>query len=132
MALVEDARLELRLLSPTEPERSLAAARRVVLDTSFPSEFDFVQDLQIAEDGRIVVTRWSGAIHVVTPAGEPRFIAFPRSSEGGLYYTAVARGDRICATYCLDVAVVCGPAPGGDEAGTEAGTVLNVQQRPPK
>jgi len=111
IALVEDARLELHVLSPAEPERSLAGTRGILLDTRFPSQLDFVQDLQIAEDGRIVVTRWSGAIHVVTPAGDPRAIAFPRLSEGGLYYTAVARGGRVCATHCADVSVVCGPAP---------------------
>jgi hypothetical protein len=111
IAVVEDARLELHLLSPSEPERSLAGTRGILLDTSFPSEFDFVQDLQIAEDGRVIVTRWSGAIHVVTPGGDPQVIAFPRPSEGGLYYTAVARGGRVCATYCADVTVVCGPAP---------------------
>jgi hypothetical protein len=110
-AVVEGARLVLMEFLPTQAERNLAKARRILLDPSFPQDFDFVQDLHIADDGRVVVTRWSGEIHVLTPSGEPRSIAFPRPARGGLYYTAVVRGPRVCATYCADVTIVCGPAP---------------------
>jgi hypothetical protein len=110
-AVVEGARLVLMEFLPTQAERNLAKARRILLDPSFPQDFDFVQDLHIADDGRVVVTRWSGEIHVLTPSGEPRSIAFPRPARGGLYYTAVVRGPRVCVTYCADVTIVCGPAP---------------------
>ena len=34
-----------------------------------------------------------------------------RIDPEGLYYTAVLHGDRLCATYCADVTVVCVNAP---------------------
>jgi len=110
-ALVEGTRLELLEFPPTQAARDLTQTRRILLDSQFPRDFDFVQDLHIAADGRIAVTRWSGEIHVLTPSGEPRSVAFPQPAPGGLYYTAVVRGERVCATYCADVTIVCGPAP---------------------
>jgi hypothetical protein len=83
----------------------------ILLDAHFPTDFDFVQDLQLADDGRIVATRWSGWVHVVDRKLHVSSVALPRLDPDGLYYTAVARGQRICATYCADVTVVCVDAP---------------------
>lgn len=81
------------------------------LDAEFPAEHDFVQDIQPADDGRVVVTRWSGRVHVLQPDGSLRAADLPRLDPEGLYYTAVVRGDRLCATHCADVTVVCIDAP---------------------
>jgi hypothetical protein len=109
-ALLSGTRLALRI---TEPGGALgpASGREVVLDEEFPASHDFVQDLSVAPDGRVLATRWSGVVHVVSPSGEARRVELPRSSPGGLYYSAFASGDRICASYCADVEVVCAPAP---------------------
>lgn len=88
-----------------------ASGREVVLDDAFPAHHDFVQDLSVAADGRVLATRWSGTVHVVSPAGEVRTAHLPRLASGGLYYTAVASDGRLCATYCADVSVVCAPLP---------------------
>jgi hypothetical protein len=85
--------------------------RRVLLDTAFASELDFAQDIQVAEDGRVAVTRWSGRIHVLHPDGRLSSVALPRPDPAGLYYTGVLRGARLCATYCADVTIVCVDAP---------------------
>jgi len=82
-----------------------------VLDNAFADGHDFVQDIHIEADGSAVVTRWSGVVHVVAASGAVRTVALPRTAEGGLYYTAVAIGDRVCATYCADVSVVCAALP---------------------
>jgi len=87
-----------------------AAPRRVLLDEAFPAQLDFAQELRRTEDGRVVVTRWSGRVHLVN-GGEVRTLHLPRLEEDGLYYTAVARGRRVCATYCAGVTVVCENAP---------------------
>jgi hypothetical protein len=84
---------------------------RVLLDGAFPPELDFAQDIQVAADGRVVVTRWSGIVHVLYPDGRVRSAALPHLDAAGLYYTAVLHGDRLCATYCADVTVVCVDAP---------------------
>jgi hypothetical protein len=81
------------------------------LDAAFPGEFDFVQDIQPGPDGRVVVTRWSGRVHVADARGRVRSVQLPRLDPDGLYYTAVLHGDRLCATYCADVTVVCVNAP---------------------
>jgi len=78
---------------------------------AFPVELDFVQDIQPAADGRVVVTRWSGRVHVADARGRVRSVQLPRLDPDGLYYTAVLHGDRLCATYCADVTVVCVNAP---------------------
>jgi hypothetical protein len=81
--------------------------RRVALDAEFTAGLDFVQDIQPAADGRVAVTRWSGRVHVLHPDGRVRSASLPRLDPDGLYYTGVLHGNRLCATYCADVAVVC-------------------------
>jgi hypothetical protein len=83
------------------------AGARLPLDEAFAPDLDFVQDIQVAPDGRAVVTRWSGLVHVVTRAGAVRTLRLPRLEPGGLYYSGVLAGARICATYCAGVSVVC-------------------------
>jgi hypothetical protein len=83
----------------------------VSLDDAFPAQLDFVQDIHLLPDGRAVVTRWSGWIHVVEPPGRVRSVRLPTPASGGLYYSGVLAGDRLCATYCADVSVVCRDAP---------------------
>jgi hypothetical protein len=85
--------------------------RTVQLDDAFAADHDFAQDVQIAQDGSVVVTRWSGIVHVLRPNGELHSVALPRNDPAGLYYTAVLHGNRLCATYCADVSVVCVDAP---------------------
>ncbi len=85
--------------------------KRVPLDDAFAPELDFAQDIQVAPDGRVVVTRWSGIVHVLHPDGRVRSAALPRPDPAGLYYTGVLYGDRMCVTYCADVTVVCVDAP---------------------
>ena len=106
----QGSRLALRM---TQPGAALDATsgREIVLDSAFADGHDFVQDIHIEADGRAVVTRWSGVVHVVAASGAVRTVALPRTAEEGLYYTAVAIGDRVCATYCADVSVVCAALP---------------------
>jgi hypothetical protein len=106
----QGSRLTLRM---TQPGAALDATsgREIVLDGAFADGHDFVQDIHIEADGRAVVTRWSGVVHVVAASGAVRTVALPRSAAGGLYYTAVTVGDRVCATYCADVSVVCAALP---------------------
>jgi hypothetical protein len=91
------------------PERG--KPRRIPLDDAFAAALDFAQDIQVAADGRVAVTRWSGIVHVLHPDGRVRSVALPRLDPAGLYYTAVLHGNRLCATYCADVTVVCVDAP---------------------
>jgi hypothetical protein len=108
-------RLTLRILDPTDAGPLATAGRRVLLDDAFGVGLDFAQDLRIAGDGRIVITRWSGRIDVVDPAapGGPsvRQLTLPSLAEGGLYYTAVLEHGRVCSTLCAGVTVVCAAAP---------------------
>jgi hypothetical protein len=104
-AELEDGELWLRIRPPDAPER------RILLDARFASAVDFAQDVQLADDGRIVVSRWSGRIHVVAPDSSLHTLQLPAFDVDGLYYTAVLAGDRLCATYCADVSVVCVDAP---------------------
>jgi len=85
--------------------------RRIALDNAYAPELDFVQDIQVAADGRVAVTRWSGVVHVLHPDGTLHSVALPHPDASGLYYTAVLHRDRLCATYCADVTVVCADAP---------------------
>ena len=103
----EGSALRLHVIPP--PGRG--EPRQIPLDDAFAADVDFAQDVQIAPDGSVVVTRWSGVVHVLYPDGRLRSVALPRSDPSGLYYTAVLREDRLCATYCADVAVVCADAP---------------------
>jgi hypothetical protein len=114
LAEVDGATLHLRVLAPGDAEVPHERGRRVLLDAGFPTGFDFVQDLQVADDGRVVATRWSGWVHVVSPDGEARTVRLPRLDHDGLYYTGVLRGDRLCATYCSDLAVVCRDVTSGE------------------
>jgi len=106
----QGSRLTLRMTQPGAAQDA-TSGREVVLDTAFAEGIDFVQDVHVETDGRAVVTRWSGVVHVVAPDGSVRTVDLPRPAAGGLYYTAVAFGDRVCATYCADVSVVCAPLP---------------------
>jgi len=85
--------------------------RRVLLDAAFAPDLDFAQDIQVAADGRVAVTRWSGIVHVLERDGRVRSVALPRPDPAGLYYTGVLNGQRLCVTYCADVTVVCVDAP---------------------
>ena len=88
-----------------------AAGMRLLLDDAFAADFDFAQDIQVAGDGRAVVTRWSGFVHVVGPGSAIQTLRLPALEPGGLYYSGVLAGDRVCATYCADVSVVCENLP---------------------
>ena len=56
--------------------------------------------------GRGALTR-----HLVGRSGDVRTLELPRG-PGDLYYTAVLREGRVCATRCGDLAVVCRDADG--------------------
>jgi hypothetical protein len=43
----------------------------------------------------------------VSRHGEIDLIQLPRPGGDGLYYTGVLAGDRLCATYCAGLTVVC-------------------------
>jgi len=104
--------LELLVLEPGMTGSPLAAARHIILDREFSPGFDFVQDIHPAGDGRVVLTRWSGKLHVVEPgAGRFETVDFPRDGGQGLYYSGVLAGRRLCATYCAGVEVVCTELP---------------------
>jgi hypothetical protein len=101
-AEAEDRRLSLRRSPPGEA---------TLLDAAFPHEIDFAQDIHVGADGRAVVTRWSGRVDVVEPSGAVRSVQLPQLEQAGLYYSAVLSGDRVCATYCAGVTVVCQSLP---------------------
>jgi len=104
--------LHLRVRSPEQAAASpVLTGTRVPLDDAFHAGSDFVQDVRVGDDGSAVVTRWSGKIHLVAPDGEVRNLELPRG-PGDLYYTAVLREGRVCATRCGDLAVVCRDADG--------------------
>jgi hypothetical protein len=101
----EGSRLWLHVAPPGE------AGTRLPLDDAFAGDFDFAQDIQLARDGRAVVTRWSGFVHLVDPGGATRTLRLPALEPGGLYYSGVLAGERVCATHCADVSVVCQRLP---------------------
>lgn len=105
-AEVSGQRLWLRRRSPAGLDRFVG------LDDGFDAAHDFVQDLRLTQDGRAVLTRWSGRVHVVNAAGRVSDVSLPRSAAGELYYTALPHGRRICATRCGRVEVVCQDLPG--------------------
>lgn len=109
-AEAQGALLTLRI----QPPPGVGPARTLTLDDAFAAGFDFVQDVQPMPDGRAVVTRWSGLVHVV--GRRVATLRLPRLDPQGLYYTGVLHGgrdgrERLCATYCADVTVVCADAP---------------------
>jgi hypothetical protein len=120
LAELEGAALWLRILAPGGADEPTERGERVLLDAGFPTGFDFLQDLQLSEDGRVVATRWSGWIHLIDPERRVSTVRLPRLDDEGLYYTGVLRGDRVCATYCAELTVVCRnageepPAPAAD------------------
>ena len=109
-AEVAGGKLWLRIV-PADPNRAHVERLRIPLEHAFDSGMDFVQDIQIAPDGRAVITRWSGWVHVVDPTGMIRSLRLPAVETGGLDYTAVLRGERLCASYCGGVRVVCSDLP---------------------
>ncbi len=104
IAEVEGSRLVLRVRTPGASDRWLVA------DEAFATGLDFVQDIHFAPDGRAVVTRWSGVLHVFVPPDSLETLRLPQPDPGGLYYSGVLAGDRVCATHCGGVSVVCAPA----------------------
>jgi hypothetical protein len=109
LAEVEGARLDLRVRPPAGPDRVLR------VDAAFPAGTDFVQDIHFAPDGRAVLTRWSGVVHVFHPPDSLATLRLPGLEPGGLYYSGVLAGERVCATHCGGLTVVC--APGGRAPG---------------
>jgi hypothetical protein len=105
-AEVSEGRLRLRERSPRGLDRF------VPLDDAFDSAHDFVQELHAEPDGSVLVTRWSGRVHVVEAGGRRvRDLALPRGETGDLYYTAARSGERLCATRCGGIEVVCADLP---------------------
>ena len=100
----EGSQLWARIRRPAEAHAGPRAGRRVLLDAAYPGELDFVQEIQLAADGSALFTRWSGRLHRVWPDGRAEQMSLP---PGGLYYTGVVRGERVCATRCQGVEVVC-------------------------
>ncbi len=102
--------LRLRVLAPADPG---GGGREFVLDPDFPAAYDFVQDVRAEAGGRAVVTRWSGWVHVLESDGRLRSVLLPALEPRGLYYTAtLARGgNRVCASHCGEVRVVCTDLP---------------------
>jgi hypothetical protein len=99
--------LNLRIRAPERAGAAIFTGRIVPLDDQFDSDLDFVQDIQVDARGRVVVTRWSGRVHLVNRHGEVSMVQLPRPGGKGLYYTGVLAGGRICATYCEGVTVAC-------------------------
>ena len=99
--------LNLRIRPPERAGAAIFTGRLVPLDDEFAEDLDFVQDIHVDAEGGVVVTRWSGRIHLVNRQGEMSLMQLPRPGGGGLYYTGVLAGDRLCATYCGGVTVVC-------------------------
>ena len=99
--------LSLRIRSPERAGSAILTGRIVPLDDEFRGEQDFVQEIQLDAGGTVVLTRWSGRIHLVSRSGSTRVIELPRPGGEGLYYTGLLTGDRLCATYCSGVTVVC-------------------------
>jgi hypothetical protein len=99
--------LNLRIRPPERAGAAIFTGRIVPLDDAFAGDQDFVQDIHVGGEGRVVVTRWSGRIHLVNRHGEVELLQLPRPGGDGLYYTGVLAGERLCATYCGGVTVVC-------------------------
>lgn len=105
-AEVDGQRLRLRIRLPRHAARPFLTGLVVALDDAFPAEADFVQDLKVDGD-RVIVTRWSGRVHVVDRTGRVRHASLPLDGAGALYYTGVSARGGVCATRCSEVEVVC-------------------------
>jgi hypothetical protein len=108
--------LALRHLPASETRRPPEGGTRIAVDDRFATELDFVQDVTLAPDGSALATRWGGRLHRVWPDGRSssQLLPDPDPGPGGLYYTGVVHEDRVCATLCAGVSVVCedlAPAP---------------------
>lgn len=110
-AVARGPRLELAVLPAGAAGGDLSQAHFHVVESAYPRTYDFVQDLQLAADGRVIATRWSGVVHLLARDGTHTRIDFPELAPFGLYYTAVLENGHVCATYCEDVSVVCAPLP---------------------
>jgi len=111
-AFVADGELRWVEIGPGEPRWQLREGAGKLLDANFPKLFDFVQDIAFGPGGAVIMTRWSGLIHVLGPGeDERRALQLPREDPAGLYYSAGLSGDDVCATFCADVAVVCAGLP---------------------
>ena len=100
----------LRVVPPDARGPLALAGRLIPLDDAFPAALDFAQDAKLTADGRALVTRWSGVVHVVSPDGGVQSARLP-AHDGALYYTGVLTRGDVCATRCAGVEVVCAPAP---------------------
>jgi hypothetical protein len=107
-AEVEGRNLWLQVSAPGDGPES---GQRILLDGAFAAALDFVQEIELTADGRAVVSRWSGWVHIVDSPSEVRSTRLPRLADDGLYYSAFAEGDRICATYCSNISIVCRDIP---------------------
>ena len=99
--------LAMRHLPASETRRPPEGGTRIVVDGRFATGLDFVQDVTLAPDGSALATRWGGWLHRVWPDGRVSSQLLPDPGPGGLYYTGVVHGGRVCATLCADVSVVC-------------------------
>lgn len=106
-AEASEGRLRLRERSP------LGRDRFIPLDDAFDAAHDFTQEVRAEADGSAVVTRWSGHVHVVSKSGRVTDLELPRTEAGELYYTATRFGNRVCATRCGRIEVVCEDLPWG-------------------
>jgi hypothetical protein len=104
LAEVAEGRLRLRVRGPAG---ATPQERLIPLDDAFDAAHDFVQEVRAEPDGRVVLTRWSGRIHVLATDGRVRDFDLPRTRGDELYYTATLVGSRVCATRCGRVEVVC-------------------------
>jgi len=107
----EGRRLWLRIRPPGTVRAPAPTERKVPLDDAFPVGLDFVQEVRAEPRGRVVVTRWSGRIHVVEADGRILNVSLPRPGGRGLYYSTALRGDRLCTTLCDAVTVTCSELP---------------------
>ncbi len=82
---------------------------RILLSENF-SPYDFVQEITLSGK-QVVLTSWSGEVHVWNSDGATWHAQLPIRDEISLYYTGVIHGAHLCATYCADVAVSCIPLP---------------------
>lgn len=121
LAVVEDGQLELAILEGKGPFRHPSGWRRILVDDAFPDHLDFVQEVRATPGGGVLMTRWSGRVHHVSPEGEVAHGTLPELGNSGLYYTGLLRRDRLCATHCAELTVVCQPAPQHSERETRSG-----------